>query len=76
MDFDSVNGEITSYTGTRNFVIIPSTIDGRDVNIIGESAFADNNTFLESKSCMELITLRVLHSKIAVDSKVFIYPIA
>ncbi|MFT5836774.1 MAG: hypothetical protein ACI9ZV_000272 [Candidatus Azotimanducaceae bacterium] len=49
MDFDSVDGEITSFTGTRNFVIIPSTIDGRDVNIIGESAFADNNTFFRVK---------------------------
>ena len=40
------NGTITNYTGSENFVTIPSEINGEAVTAIGESAFA--KTYIET----------------------------
>lgn len=47
--FDDSNGELTiwGYTGTATNIVIPDTINGMDVTIIGTNAFA-NQTALQS----------------------------
>ncbi|MDY4574088.1 MAG: leucine-rich repeat domain-containing protein, partial [Intestinibacter sp.] len=47
-EYTDVDGgvSITKYTGSADEVIIPSTIDGKDVKIIGEAAFAGSSTLV------------------------------
>lgn len=47
-EYTDVDGgvSITKYTGSSDEVIIPSTIDGKDVKTIGEAAFAESSTLV------------------------------
>ena len=47
-EYTEVDGgvSITKYTGSDTEVVIPSTIDGKDVKTIGQSAFAGSKTLV------------------------------
>ncbi len=44
--FDATTGTITKYTGTEEVVVIPSTIGGTAVKIIGADCFASNENII------------------------------